>query len=43
MDRVRDWMTAQVITVGPEHSVAAAREIMWNRPSGTCRWSTVAA
>jgi acetoin utilization protein AcuB len=31
MDRVRDWMTAQVITVGPEHSVAAAREIMWNR------------
>lgn len=31
MDRVRDWMTEQVITVGPEQAVAAAREIMWNR------------
>lgn len=31
MDRVRDWMAREVITVGPEQSVAAAREIMWNR------------
>lgn len=31
MDRVRDWMAREVITVGPEQSVGAAREIMWNR------------
>ena len=31
MEHVRDWMTTDVITVEPELSIAAAREVMWSR------------
>ena len=31
MEHVRDWMTADVIAVEPDLTIAAAREIMWSR------------